>query len=292
MNKGISTAKISSLSNLRGLAAKRIEKSVSYVASAGLVGLEPIIDLVKTIVWTGQLRGERPVSAILCAPIGSGKTSVLWKLQSEVTEFFSDFTSREARPALKKDYVTHLLIGDLLSVLGHKQGTVKLSINILAKLTGDRLTRDPWTGDEIAPRMMGVITAIPPEELYSRQCKPFLWSGGFASRYIIVRYDYDLKTIRRIHEYIKSDAYTKEAPYAFHVDRGQLEVAIPPSISDKISLLARTIKHDPIGARAHHHLRALTKARARMRGSVVVNEEDFKAVDEFSEFFSKSGKTI
>jgi hypothetical protein len=201
-------------------------------------------------------------------------------------------TARESRAALKKEGITHLLIGDLLSVLGHKQGTVKLSINILAKLTGDRLTRDPWTGEEIAPRMMGVITAIPPEDLYSKRCKPFIWTAGFASRYIIVRYDYDLKTIRRIHEYIKSDAYTRESPHAFQVERGALEVSIPSGISDKISILARSIKHDPIGARAHHHLRALAKARARMRGSIAVNEDDFKVIDEFSEFFSRDGKTI
>jgi len=263
-----------------------------YTAKAGLVGLEPVIDLVQTIVWTGQLKGERPVSAILCAPAGAGKTSVLWKMQSNVSEFFSDFTARESRAAIKKEGITHLLIGDLLSVLGHKQGTVKLSINILGKLSGDRLTRDPWTGEDIVPKMMGIITAIPPEDLHSRKCKPYIWSGGFASRYIIVRYDYDMQTIRRIHDYIKSDAYTKEQPFIFEVDRGAIEVSIPPGIADKLSILSRQIKNDPIGARAHHHLRALAKARARMRGSMEVSETDFEAIDQFSEFFSRNGKVI
>jgi len=269
-----------------------LPSSNPIVISAGLVGLEPVLEVVRTLLWTGQVAGERPASAIICAPIGSGKTSVLEKLETDVAKFYSDFTSQHAREILRNEKLTHIMIGDLLSVLGHKTGTVKLSMNLLSKMTGDRITTDPWTGDPLPGRRIGVITAVPPEELFSRKLHSVLWAGGFASRYIIVRYDYDKTTVRRIHDYIKSDAYTRELPMPLRIDRGEIAVEIPTEIAEKIRLLAGQIKNDEIGARAHKHLRALVKARARMRKDNKANDRDFHDIEIISDFMTRGGRII
>ncbi len=264
----------------------------SISAQFGLVGLEPVLEVVKTILWTGQIHGERPASAIICAPVGSGKTSALEKIECETSKFLSDFTSREARDVLRNDKLTHIMIGDLLSVLNHKSGTVKLSLSFLSKMTGDKVTLDPWEGNDIAPRRMGVITAIPPSELYSPRMKSILWSTGFASRFIIIRYNYTPATIKRIHDYIKSDAYTKTKPFVMSIERGAFEIHISPQLSESIRLLSGKLKNDPIGARVHHHLRALVKARARMRHSNTADQSDFDTIESIVDFFTEEGRTI
>lgn len=258
----------------------------------GLVGLEPVLELVKTLLWTGQVAGERPASAIICAPIGSGKTSVLEKIECETARFLSDFTTLHGKDVIRDEKLTHIMIGDLLSVLNHKSGTVKNSINLLSKMTGDRVMTDPWTGDKITPRRLGVITAIPPEELYSKRLKSVLWGGGFASRFIIVKYNYTKATIKRIHDFIKSDAYTKMEPIHLDVERAQIQVKIPELLSEKIRILSQSIKNDEIGARAHHHLRALVKARARMRQTIIADDSDFDAIERIADFFTLDGRTI
>lgn len=266
---------------------------LTLAAQFGLVGLEPIFNVVETLLWTGQVSGERPASAIIIAPIGSGKTSVMEKMKTDTAEFLSDFTSQNARPIIRNDKLSHIMIGDFLSVLGHKTGTVMLSLNILSKMTGEEILSDPWTGEPIRPgRKIGVITAIPPSGLNDRKMQKLLWDSGFASRFILIRYNYSEETIRRIHEFIESDAYTKTRPVQLNVERGQVAVDIPPSISHQINILSRSISHDPIGARAHHHLRALVKARARMRKADKANEDDYMAVEHMSDFFTKQGRRI
>lgn len=258
----------------------------------GLVGLEPVLELVKTLIWTGQIAGERPASAIICAPVGSGKTSALEKIECDTARFLSDFTTLHGKDVIRDEKLTHIMIGDLLSVLNHKSGTVKNSLNLLAKMTGDRVMTDPWTGDKITPRRLGVITAIPPEELYSRKLRSVLWGGGFASRFIIVKYTYNKSTIQRIHDFIKSDAYTSMQPFQLVVERAQIAVKIPPALSEKIRLLSQSIKNDEIGARAHHHLRALVKARARMRASMEADDRDFATIERIADFFTQDGRII
>lgn len=275
-----------------GAGADNAPMPESLSAQFGMVGLEPVLEVVKTIIWTGQLHGERPASAIICAEVGSGKTSVLEKIQCDTAMFLSDFTSREAKDILHKKEVTHIMIGDLLSVLNHKSGTVKLSLNLLSKMTGDTINRDPWSGETMAPRKVGVITAIPPSELHAPKLKSILWSSGFASRFIIIRYTYSTKAINRIHQYIASNAYIHVKPFVMQVEPASIDIEVPNEIAEQIRLLSKKIANDRIGARAHHHLRALVKARARMRKSMVAAKIDLDTVEAICDFFTEEGRTI
>lgn len=259
----------------------------------GLVGLLPVLEIVKTIIYSGQVKGERAVSAVLVAPVGSGKTVCIEKTICETATFTSDFTAREASPIIRKNGATHIMIGDFLSIFGHKAGTVAHSLNILSKLTGDALTSDPFTGQALEkPKSMGVISAIPPDELGKRKIHELFFGGGFASRFVIIRYHYSDDTLKRIHKFIKSDLYTRVVPIKFEVDTGAYEIGIPEHIADKIETLRRLIKNDNTGMRAHHHLRALIKARARMQSRNEVNDDDYEFLVDTSDFFCDKGKTL
>lgn len=256
-------------------------------------GLEEVIHLVTTVLWSGQVEKERPLSMILVAPPGAGKTSVLEHMECVTSHFFSDFTSREVLGAINGNQnITHLLLGDFLSVFGHNKSTIKLSINLLARLTGDTMRQKPWSGEEIAPKRLGFISAIPPEDLNKREVKTHIRSGGFASRFIMAKYNYSQKTIERIHKFIREGKYRKDAQIPINIKPGNIVVEVPSEIAKDLDALARSIKQDEIGFRAHHHLRTLACSVARMKSRNVVTKSDYEEVLHFCEFFKSEGKTI
>jgi hypothetical protein len=263
--------------------------------STPLIKLEPLDRFLKLILWTGQLKDERPVSAIIIGPKGGGKTSSLEKVQCNVAIFVGDLTARTMKvQILPKPEATHILLGDLLSLFGHKKSTVDLSQQIIAKLTGESLTEDPWTGDTLKePRSVGLITAIPPEDFNSKRKQ--IEKGGWSSRFLILKYRYSSLTRSKVHTFLQHNGYgkvSKEKPLVFQVKGGKKIVKIPSSIALKINTLADGLKHDPLGFRAHRHLRALVKASALSRGSLVCSTKDFTAIESLRNFFSEEGEAV
>jgi hypothetical protein len=44
-----------------------------------MIGIDNIINLLELVVWSGHIKGEQPVSAMLTAPPEAGKTSMVMK---------------------------------------------------------------------------------------------------------------------------------------------------------------------------------------------------------------------
>lgn len=258
-----------------------------------MIGLETVIELVTAVLWSGQVEGERPLSMILVAPPGTGKTSVLEFVECETSHFLSDLTSREIKTAVNGNpLLTHLMLGDFLSLFGHAKGTVKLSINLVSRMTGDSIRQKPWTGEEIAPRRLGFISAIPPEDLNKREIKPHIRGGGFASRFLFANFSYSQATIERIHKFIREGRYRNKITIPVEIKPGSFLVNVPIKIAQEIDLLARRIKNDPVGFRAHHHLRTLACSIARSNKRNVVTQNDYEKLLGFSDFFCEKGKVI
>lgn len=258
-----------------------------------LLQLSILLDFVKLLIWTGQLPDERPVSAIIVAPAGSGKTTMLENLQCEQATFVGDLTARPLSGIVSgSDKVTHILLGDMLSLFGHKESTVKLTLRLVSQMTGEKILHDPWTGKEIPPRMIGLITAIPPEDFQKQ--RRHTRTGGFASRFLVIKYSYKASTIAAIHRFISENKYSEIATYKPFVipNPGKWKVEINKDVSEKIKDFGMAMKDDPLGFRAHRHLRALVKAEARRNARNFVKIEDFERIQSYCEFFSREGKEI
>lgn len=258
-----------------------------------MIGLESLVDIISLALWSGSVQGERPVSLILVAPPGAGKTSVLERFQGDTGVFVSDLTSRELS-TLMKDHpkATHILLGDMLSLFGHKSSVVRLTCRMLSGLTGESLKTDSFTGNSASDRQLGLLTAIPPEDLAKRQIQTQLNSGGFATRFLLLRYTYAAATVRKIHDYIRADKYTREKIQPFVIDNEKWNIGINPTVARQIQDLALTLKLDPLGTRMHHHLRSLVKAHARRRRAQQCESRDFAAIEQHTIFFTTEGKVL
>lgn len=257
-----------------------------------LAQLGPLQDFLRLLIWTGQLSDERPVSAIVIAPAGTGKTTLLEGLSCEQAQFVGDLTSRPLSMLVKSsDKMTHILLGDMLSIFGHKSATVKLTMRLISQMTGEKLLHDPFTGEAIRPRKIGLITAIPPTDYKKEQQR--IQDGGFATRFIEVRYNYKPSTIASIHKWIQNNRYTEPVkPFAIS-NPMQSVIEIPKELSEEINLFGLTLKKDKTGFRVHRHLRALVKASARRNSRMTATKFDLETVKSYCDFFSSSeGKEI
>ena len=253
-------------------------------------GMPRLIALVESILWSGWIEGERPISMLLVAPAGAGKTSLLENFESEYAPFVSDCTSREVSKILKeKRSASHLLIGDFISVMRHKKSTTDLTMNMISQLAGETLRIDAFTG-EMTSRRLGIISAIPPEDLKDKRIRTALNAGGFASRFLIAKYDYQTSTIAAIHKYIREGRYREEQKSKIlKVGPPPRKISIDPNMSREVERLGIMIKRDPIGARAHHYIRTLGLSIAACDGSKRMAARHFQTLTEMSEFFTQRG---
>lgn len=256
--------------------------------------LEPVTAFIKLLIWTGQVEDESPISAIMVAPKGGGKTTVLESCAGSQSLFIGDLTARTMKEILARgnDEVTHLLLGDMLAMFGHKKSTVDLTKQIAAKLTGEGLSTDPWTGLPMDTRKMGLITAIPPEEFAEYQRE--ILKGGFGSRFLFFTYTYGDAAKAKVHTHIRKNGYAnKKTPEPFNIPFPvKRKVSISNSLGKGIQEFAFELAKDPLGFRAHRHIRALVKASARSENRTTASRKDLDRIIKFRNFFTEDGKQL
>jgi len=261
-----------------------------------MIGLEPLYDFVELCLWTGAVAGERPASAIIVAAPGGGKSSLLEKMQCPIAPFVTDMTSREISGTLREfPQATHILLTDMMAIFSHRKSVTQLACSMLSSLTGDAMRSDSFSGNRSPPRMLGLITAIPTKDFMKRQVQSQLASAGFATRFMILRFSYSLATQAKIHDYIKSDLYTRPGEHKPpEIPIGKVFIEIPADMATLIHSLAMTIKsrEDELGTRIHHHLRALVKARARRDNREIASTEDTEAIQAYANFFGPEGQML
>ncbi len=106
-----------------------------------MINVQPILNILRCTLASGKLKDERPLSAIVIAPVESGKTTMInWVCLKAKNVFYT--TEATAYGIIRdthqlRDFssgLTHIVIPDLLTCLGRKQDTVRTFIGFMNAL--------------------------------------------------------------------------------------------------------------------------------------------------------------
>jgi len=253
-----------------------------------LIEVDDLIKLVNLALLTGRVKNAKPVSMLLVGDTETGKTQILEVFMNLKPVIWANDLSAhvivdEVAPQVEKGK-THVLIPDLLKVLGHQKMVTKNTMTMLNAIMEEGLKNVMFYGTRrefSQPVRCGVIAAITKEAYDAREK---YWSSiGFVGRCIPVSFSYSEKTKLKIHEHIRKGFPGKMIQIITGRPTG---VEIPTRIAEKVQDLAIARIPFSTGFRLHKQLRLLIQAHALYCGRSKVKMEDFEETRRLSKFLN------
>src|SRR5216684_1802124 len=105
-----------------------------------LIGLDPLLEIVETAIYSAHLADTIPISAILIGPSGAGKSKAIIQYKgTNGCHLTNDVTSMGLQDILGADHenkVRFLVVPDFNVVLSHRASTLQLTVaNLLSVLS-------------------------------------------------------------------------------------------------------------------------------------------------------------
>jgi hypothetical protein len=253
-----------------------------------LIQVDDLIKLVNLALLTGRVKNAKPLSMLLIADTETGKTQILEAFMNLKPVIWANDLSAhvivdEVAPEVEKGK-THILIPDLLKVLGHQKMVTKNTMTMLNAIMEEGLKNVMFYGTRKEfrqPVRCGVIAAITRDAYRAREK---YWSSiGFVGRCIPVSFSYSDQTKLKIHEHIRKGFPTKMIDI---ITGRRTNIEIPSRIAEKAQDLAMARTPFSTGFRLHKQLRALIQAHALYCGRSKVKMEDFEEIRRLSKFMN------
>jgi hypothetical protein len=253
-----------------------------------LIEVDDLIKLVNLAILTGRVKNAKPISMLLIGDTETGKTQVLEVFMNLKPVIWANDLSAhvivdEVAPQVEKGK-THVLVPDLLKVLGHQKMVTKNTMTMLNAIMEEGLKNVMFYGTRkefSQPVRCGVIAAITKDAYDARE--KYWNSIGFVGRCIPVSFSYSEKTKLKIHQHIRKGFPAK----MIQIITGRpTSVEIPTRIAEKVQDLAIARTPFSTGFRLHKQLRSLIQAHALYRGRSKVKMEDFEETRRLSKFLN------
>jgi hypothetical protein len=253
-----------------------------------LIAVDGLIKLLNLDLLTGRVKNGHIVSMLLVGDVETGKTQILEVFMRLPTVIWANDLSAhvivdEVAPEVEKGK-THILIPDLLKVLGHQRTVTRNTITMLNAIMEEGLQNVMFYGTRREfrePVKCGVIAAITKDAYKARE--PYWKSIGFVSRCIPVSFSYSDRTRLMIHDHIR-DGFPQKV---VEVMMGEpTNVDIPAEIGMKVQELAVGTIPFSTGFRLHKQLRSLVQAEALYNQRTTVTAADFEEVKRLSRFMN------
>jgi hypothetical protein len=244
-------------------------------------GLLPIAYSVELAIYSGYLQPYDPLSLLIIAPIGSGKTELLkaYSLNKGVA-LFNDFTAYGLYTLLSQvqaGLVKHVLVADLIRLTMRGPAVwhqILLTLNALIEEGVQRIETFHVRFQSPQPIKAGVIAALTTEEWRLRRKQWIRY--GFLSRAVPISYQLAPEDVVRGEESL----YRGEKPFKpiqLNLPDKLVAVEVPDKHAEALKRLGRIIaavNSDETRFRSHRHVLAMAKASAIRCGRTVVSEED------------------
>jgi hypothetical protein len=249
-----------------------------------MLKVEELKELIKTILFSGYVSKEKPLSIIFVADVGSGKSEILnsFKLNDNIA-YFTDVTYMGLIKLLENEKeVRHIVIPDFLKITMKKKSTTDNITSCFNAMMEEGLEKISMMGQsyDFKGKKLGLITATTRNSF--NQYKNRWASMGFLSRMLIISYKYSEESVKEIFEYIYNREYLKNGTnQKENMPIRNIDVVLSPK-------LARKLKDKKTDFRRQKQLQTLAMSRALMdnRDKLEVIEEDIKKVNSFKKFLN------
>jgi len=266
-----------------------------------MVRLDPIEKILQIVLASGKIKGEKPLSAIVIAPVEAGKTSIIRRVcfKAEPALYLTDATAYGIIRAsnglrdFKEGRYTHLVIPDLLTCLGHKRDTVRALIHFLNSLIEEGIVNISTYATHLMGTVeirAGIITAIPKEPFFDKRRG---WEKiGFLSRALPISFDYSVATQIEIFKYIQNQEHLREVVQKLKLPKTCRSISLPFNMAQKIkpyalALAASHSRYQRIyGFRYQRQLQAFAKAIALLEGKNTVDDDCIKELARLADFIN------
>jgi hypothetical protein len=245
-------------------------------------GLLPIAYSVELAIYSAYTLPYDPLSLLIIAPVGSGKTELL-KAYAEANKglcLYNDFTSYGLTSLLgqiQAGIVKHVMIADLVRLTARGNPVwhqILLSLNALIEEGVTRIETFHIHFQSPTPVKAGVMAALTTDEWKARRKQ---WIRlGFLSRAVPISYQLAPEDIQRGEEALyKAEQAFKPVP--LNLPEKPLPIHVPEKLKEALMKLGRIIaavNRDETRFRSHRHVLAMAKASALRKGRTEVSSED------------------
>jgi len=198
-----------------------------------LVGMDFAVEVIQTVLLTGQLADEKPVSLLIIASPESGKTTATRNANisvrpdghgEELAVALTDTTGKGLlRIVREHPRATHVIFNDLSITAGHKNHVVKYLFGIISAMTEEGLSKiaDPGGVHSYDDEgVKGVIGCITPRLARDQR---FIWNvTGLTTRMLPFFYEQGVNIQLKVRRY-----HAGLLPASDHTDETR-SLVIPP----------------------------------------------------------------
>jgi hypothetical protein len=266
-----------------------------------MIRVKPIQNILRYVLASGRLKDEKPLSAIIIAPIESGKTSIINKycLRAKNIFYTTDATAygiiRDTNQLqdFRSRRLSHIVIPDLLACLGRKQTTVKTFIYFMNALIEEGVVNLNTFATQLQGHVQvkaGFITAITPDSFEDRRHQ---WAKiGFLSRALPVSFDYKPSTRVKILSYIQKQKHLEEELKKLRLPKKSQVIGLPLKMAREIEPYALSLRDEHsqyqkvYGFRYQKQLQTLAKAIALANEKEEVDKDCMDELGELANFIN------
>ena len=266
-----------------------------------MVKVGPIEKILRYVLASGRVEGEKPLSVIFVAPIECGKTMIIRRqcLKAKNVFYTTDATAygiiRDTNNlrGFRSGRLTHIVIPDLLTCIGRKKDTVTTFFQFMNALIEEGVVNISTYANKIRGNVevkAGFITAIPPGPFLDRRHN---WGKiGFLSRALPISFDYKRSTQIEILSYIEDQHHLEEELEKLKLPKKSKVIELSPKVAKKIepyalSLASAHSEYNRVyGFRYQKQLQTFAKAIALLKGKDEVDDDCIRRLGRLANYIN------
>lgn len=244
-----------------------------------MIRIEEIKKITELVFESGRIKNARPLSLMLVAGAGSGKTEIITSFKGKNIVTATDLSYMGLIKIMEENKkIKHIIVPDFIKLTSKKGSTSANLISFLNNFLEDGVNQIKLynVDKDFNGKRGGLVTATTKASLSQNK---FAWTtNGFLSRLILVSYEYSEKTMEEIQRFVANNGELKKDIKT--VKTSEVEIKDNCKINEKL------IKFCKGNIRRQKQLQTLCKSNALLNGRTQVTDEDYKEISRLNKFIN------